>query len=412
MDIQRNEASGTHYKTKVLQNNYPITSEQISQIIEWLLEAKNPVIIAGHGVLLSQAQNELRELAHLFNIPVSQSMLGIGAFPSNDPLCLGFHGHTGNRRAGEAIYNSDFLLVLGSRLDVRQTGTLFKEFAPNAKIVHVDIDKTELDYRRVPATMSIQTDCRTFLKCLLSNIAGEKSRVNSDKVILYGSQKQIEIHPVESNENPTFNQFLSQVDVIRAVDELTKREKVVVTTGVGLHQSFVARHFTFDWPNRVLLTSGGHGAMGFDLPAAIGAALEMPDHKIICFVGDGSFQMNLQEMATIREYRLPIMIIIFNNNRLGLVGQFMGTQWGHELTCDNKWNPRFEDIAKSYEIPGFRCTNIDDIKNAHWFTTWSKRDRNSTRNAILLNCICDPDENISPMLLGGQRIDQPWERDE
>ena len=188
-------------------------------------------------------------------------------------------------------------------------------------------------------------------------------------------------------------------EVVYMLDQATKGRDCIVTTGVGMHQQFVARHFNFDYPKRVLLTSGGHGAMGYDLPSAIGAQLVYPDRLVLCVVGDGSIQMNIQELQTVVDYDLPIKIVVLDNSRLGMVSQFQMANWGSDPTCGNKTNPSFAGLARAYGIPGYRVSGRKYIYNVLCKVLQQP-------GPVLVHVHTDPSEDISPMLLAGDTLDR------
>jgi acetolactate synthase I/II/III large subunit len=410
MDLQRTEAYGNAPSWSDFCE--PPRDEDVAYTLRQLSKAQHPVIIAGQGVIATESVECVRELARYYQVPVSHSMLGLGVMPSNDLLSLGFHGHTGVQRAGEAIYNADLLLVLGSRMDVRQTGTLYQDYAPHAEMIRVDIDQAELDNIRVrPHTvMNIHCDVGEFLRRATQVLQSQKMALgvgeNRGKTRVYTQNDELHMDAILTpKQAPTSTSAgLSIPYLVSLLDKVTQDQSVVVVTGVGQHQSWVARHFTFDYPKRTFLTSGGHGTMGFDLPAAMGACLARPESAILCVVGDGSFQMNIQELATVREKNLPVKLIVADNQRLGLVSQFQNLNWSKDLTCGNKWNPDFAGIARAYGIPA--CTLTSEHTEAQ--LTYALKWMLNESGPVLLHCICDPTEDISPMLLGGQRIDQPW----
>jgi acetolactate synthase-1/2/3 large subunit len=367
----------------------------IDRVATWISQAKRPVIVAGQGILISGAHAELRRLADRAQIPVSQSLLGLGGFPTDSPLALGFHGHTGNQYAGKAIHGADLLLVLGSRMDVRQTGTRVDEFVPNGRIVRIDIDTNELDHSRVRSDLAIQGDVSEVLAALNERM----SRLPCPEVEEW--LQQIQQWRTAFPLSYAMQGKLKPQYVIEAVDCLTKGQPVICVSGVGSHQQWVARHFSFDYPSRPWLTSGGHGAMGFDLPVAIGAQMTFPDRPVVCFVGDGSLQMNIQELAVVAEYGLPLKIVVLNNHRLGIVSQFQKLNWKSDPTCGQKWNPDFAAIARAYGIPSATVTRSDEVSSA-------AQQALTHRGPYLLDCIVDEDEDVVPMLLAGQKMDGMW----
>ncbi len=393
MDVQRNELA---QPTAVipLETTRPVFAGDVSGLCELIVAAKQPLIIAGQGVLLSGATASLRALSNL-GIPVSHSLLGLGAIPTDSELSLGFHGHTGNQYAGVAIQQADLVLVIGSRLDVRQTGNQFDRFAENAKIVRIDLDQDEVAESRIRHDQFINADVDKVLNALLPLLADKRLpcwQPWQDQLALLKQQHALK---------PMQTQGLLPQRVIEMADQLTQGKTLVCTTGVGSHQHWVARHFTFDVPQRRLLTSGGHGAMGYDLPSAVGAQLANPDALVLCIVGDGSFQMNIQELAAIQEYKLPIKIIVLDNHRLGLVSQFQQFNWQDDPTTGEKWNPDFCAIAQGYGIESFAVTEADDLNAI------LSQALNSPQ-AALVHCQVAIEEDLTPMLLAGQTLDNMW----
>ena len=367
----------------------------IDQLVQWLAAAERPVIIAGQGVLIARATSELRTLAEGAGIPTSQSLLGLGAFPTTSPLALGFHGHTGNQYAGLAIHNADLLIAVGSRLDVRQTGSMVGQFVPGGRIVRIDLDPAELAHSRVRVDLGIDADARAALAALNARLAGvwlpdwspwreRIDRWRRERPLSYAS------------DGPLKPQF-----VIEMANHLTAGQALTIVSGVGSHQQWTARHFDFDAPARAWLTSGGHGAMGYDLPSAIGATLARPGVPALCFVGDGSFQMNIQELATVAEHRLPVKIFVLDNHRLGIVSHFQVLNWGSDPTTGDKWNPDFASVSAAYGIPSATVTATDEVEAA-------LREALAARGPYLVHFIVDPAEDVAPMLLANQTMDAMW----
>jgi acetolactate synthase-1/2/3 large subunit len=367
----------------------------LDAVVDCLLAARRPVILAGQGVLLARAQDELRQLAIEREIPVSQSLLGLGAFPTDHPLALGYHGHTGNQYAGLAIHEADLLIVLGSRLDVRQTGSLPDQFAPAAVIARVELERGELEDSRVRTDVALLGDVRKVLRALLGRL-GESPRPDLGEWHQRIAGWRREFALGWKSGGP-----LKPQPIIEAANRLTLGDDVVCVTGVGSHQQWVARHFDFDFPSRPLLTSGGHGAMGYDLPTAVGAQLARPDSTVLCFVGDGSLQINIQELASVVERDLPVKIIVLDNRRLGIVSQFQLQNWETDPTCGHKWNPDFAAIARSYGIPGWTVERDAQIESA-------LEQALAAPGPALVHCLIDPDEDVVPMLLAGQTMDRMW----
>ena len=397
MDVQRNAFKGNvdviEHKIDQLKNPDP---DFINKMSEVLANANRPVIFAGQGVLLSNAGAELRQLAEERTIPVVMSLLGLGAFPTDSMLSLGFAGFTGNQYAGLAIHNADVLLCVGARLDVRQTGALTDQFVPRGKVIRIDMDDSELKYSRVKSDFDIHSDARIALLHLIEALKGKPVKDLSQW------QAQIDqwkgLFPLSYNSDKG---LLKPQYIIEVVNNLTSGKNVVVTSGVGSHQQWAARHFDFDFPERVWLTSGGHGAMGYDLPSAIGAQMARPDDFVICFVGDGSFQINMQELQSVVEYNTPIKIFVIDNNRLALVSQFQLSNWSSDPTTGNKSNPDFAEIARAYGIKAYTIDSTDDAESI--IDQALKHD-----GPALINCLVDYREDVAPMMLAHQTMDRMW----
>lgn len=396
MNVQRGELSAPAKATRLPLAAAPQPeAEQVARLAAWLREAERPVIVAGQGVLLAGAHEELRALAIGGGIPVSQSLLGLGAFPTDHPLALGFHGHTGNQVAGMAIHNADLVVVCGSRLDVRQTGSRAAEFAPGARIVRIETDAGELAHSRVRADLAIAADVGATLRAVNAALAGA---AQPDRAAW---QARIAAWRAEYPLSWPDNGKLKPQQVVACASRLTRGERVVVVSGVGSHQQWSARHFDYAVPQRTWLTSGGHGAMGFDLPVAAGAQLTDPQAKVICLVGDGSFQINIQELGLIAEHDLPVKIVVLDNHRLGIVSQFQKLNWASDPTCGNKWNPDFAAIARGYGIQARRVDSAEALEA-------TLAELLAAPGPALIHCVVDPDEDVRPMLLAGQTLDGMW----
>jgi len=403
MDVQRGALDGLPPSLAAPQDAEsalpPLDGAQLDALAERLQRARRPVILAGQGVLLARAHGELRRLATLRGIPVSQSLLGLGAFPTDHPLALGYHGHTGNQYAGLAIQAADLVLVLGSRLDVRQTGSLPERFAPEAEIVRVEIDPGELRHSRVRSDLALAGDVGEVLRGLLARLRGAPPPdLGAWHARIAGWRERFALE--WETDGP-----LKPQPIVRAANRLTAGEEVVCVTGVGSHQHWVARHFDLDFPRRALLTSGGHGAMGYDLPSAVGAQLARPAARVLCVVGDGSLQINLQELASVVERELPVKIVVLDNRRLGIVSQFQLQNWDADPTCGRKWNPDFAAVARAYGIPSWTVSRAEEVEPALAAML-------AEPGPALVHCLIDPAEDVVPMLLAGQTLDRMWPYEE
>lgn len=397
MDVQR----GTLNESPIVNPRKaasPLEPESglIAQAAEWLAKAQRPVIFAGQGVLLSDACTELRRLAESRDIPVAMSLLGIGSFPTDSSLALGFPGHTGNQYAGRAFHEADVLLVVGARLDVRQTGTCTDQFVPNGRVIRIDLDAAELTYPRVRSNLDIHADAKLALAQLFQvleahsvpDLSKWRARIEEWKAK----------YPLAYDSHGT---LVKPQHIIETVSHLTRGERVVAVSGVGSHQQWAARHFDFDFPDRAWLTSGGHGAMGFDLPTAIGAQLTRPDDLVVCFVGDGSLQINIQELQTAIVYNTPVKIFVLDNRRLAMVSQFQLLNWNSDPTTGNKVNPDFAAIARAYGIQAYTISKPREVKPI-------AEEALAYNGPVLVRCLVDYSEDVLPMLLPGQTMDKMW----
>jgi acetolactate synthase I/II/III large subunit len=397
MDVQRASLATVQFspvRDRVFRK--PVLPKKgLALLAEWLRESARPVILAGGGAISSGATAGTRKLAERGRIPVAMSLPGMGAYPSQGSLSLGLCGYAGSQYANTAIHNSDLLIGIGTTFHVRQTGSLPKETAPGAKIVRIDIDAGELAHSRVPLDLAIRADAKDALSVLngmLENSGSAPAARTSEWLETIHRWKQE--YPLAIGDG----RALKPQHVIEAADRICSGGPLIVTTGVGQHQVWVARHFSFDYPERRLLTSSGHGTMGFDLPAAIGAKIAYPDVKVLCFVGDGSLQMNIQELAAIAEMKLDIKIIVLDNHALNIVAQFQRQNWRSHPSTGGKYNPDFAGIAKAYGISSVSIARADRMEDTLRAALVSK-------GPVLVHCDVDPREDLLPMLLGGHRLD-------
>ena len=370
-----------------------VPAEKIETLAQWIAGATRPVILAGGGVIAANAQAELRALADSRRIPVIMSMPGIGAYPSQAPLSLGMCGYAGSQYANLAMYKADLLIGIGTTFHLRQTGNLPDKTVEKGRVARVDLDVNELRHSRVPLDLEINADAKATLSALLRALDGKPA---SNTVAwlnrIEGWKATYPLMPGKPGKLP------KPQAVIEAVNLATRGSKLIVTTGVGQHQVWVPRHFDFDAPSRQLLTSSGHGTMGFDLPAAIGAKIAHPDTSVICFVGDGSLQMNIQELATVVERNLDIKIVVLDNHALSIVAQFQRQNWKSHPATGDKYNPDFAAIALAYGIVGVSIASRDELAAKIGAALKHK-------GPVLIHCQVDPMEDLLPMLLGGHTLD-------
>lgn len=394
MDVQRAAFDGIITPQQHSSVNTVSAQGFIDELLLAIQTANKPVIICGNGMASAEHANLLKLIRQFWHAPVSHSLLGIGTLDTDDIGCLGFHGHTGSQLAGNAIAKADLLLVLGSRLDVRQTGTLKTEFAKNARIFRVDFDENELTYTRIAHHHSVCAHLKPVLQALLDGLTG----CNIADIAPW--QQQINAWrkslpwPYADYPGAAPKAVLEYLS-----DKLP--ENTIVTTGVGAHQHWVARHFRFALPHRRLMTSAGHGTMGYDLPSAIGAAIHSPQSSVLCVAGDGSIQMNIQELGMIKELGLALKILVLDNHRLGLVSQFQLMNWETDTACGNKQSPDFACIAKGYGLAALHCGPEDNLQSI-------LDEFINASTPVLLHLEINSGHDVLPMLLGGQTTDKMW----
>ncbi len=330
--------------------------KQLRRAIDLIKEAERPVVFSGGGVILSEASKELTEFARKLHAPVTASLMGLGSFPGSDPLWLGMPGMHGTYRANMAIGACDLLIGIGVRFDDRVTGTV-ETFAPNAKIIHIDIDPTSIS-KNIPVTIPIVGDCKIALKGLNRLLREESVKIDKKSRKLWFDQ----IEKWKSTQPLRYEQgdVIKPQYVIEKLYELTKG-KAIITTEVGQNQMWAAQYYHFDRPN-CFITSGGLGCMGFGLPAAIGAQVACPDKLVVDVAGDGSIQMNIQELATAVQYRLPVKVVILNNRYLGMVRQWQELFYEKRYTAtDLEQGPDFAKLAEAYGAVGLKATKPQEV---------------------------------------------------
>ncbi len=389
------------YPSKIKLRGYNPTFQghigQIKRAVKLLAKAQKPMIYAGGGVIISGASKELLALAQKLSIPVTTTLMGLGGFPGNHPLFLGMLGMHGTFKANMATTHCDVLLALGARFDDRVTGRV-ESFSPHSQKIHIDIDPTSIS-KSVPVDIPIVGDVKNVLKSMLKYLEEEPAQ---DWAKMHASWlRQIgEWEQMSPLSYKAVGQCLKPQFVIQKIQEITDETlggDVIITTEVGQNQMWTAQFFTFKKP-RTLLSSGGLGTMGFGFPAAIGAQVAFPDKTVIDIAGDGSFQMNIQEMATAVQYNLPVKVAILNNHCLGMV-----RQWQH-LFCDRRYSqtlfdvaPDFVKLAEAYGAVGLRATKPEEVEPVI-------REALSIRKPVIMDFWVDRNECVYPMVPAGAAL--------
>lgn len=369
---------------------YKGNRRQITRAMDEILKAKKPVIYAGGGVILSNASNELTSFAKKLNIPVTMTLMGLGCFPGTNPLSLGMLGMHGTYRANMAVTNCDLLFAIGARFDDRVTGDL-NTFAPFAKIIHVDVDPTSIS-KNIKVDVPIVGDSKEILRQILALLVEKKVKKAERKKWLLEIEHWKSKHSLDYNMSDTIKpQF-----VVEKIYELTKG-RCIVSTEVGQNQMWAAQYFSFDKP-RKWLTSGGLGTMGYGLPAAIGAQVAAPKETVIDIAGDGSIQMNIQELATAVQYNLPVKIAILNNHCLGMVRQWQQLFYNKRYSQSTfERHPDFVKLAEAYGAVGLRARKPDEVEDVI-------RKALSVDRPVIMEFIVDKQECVYPMVPAGAPI--------
>src|SRR4051794_12636767 len=363
--------------------------KQIRQAAKALASARRPVIYAGGGVVNANAAEELTALVRADRFPITCTLMGLGAFPAPDPQWLGKLGMHGTRTANYAIDEADLICCVGARFDDRVTGKL-SEFAPRAKFIHIDIDPAEIS-KNVPAHIPIVGDAKN----ILTKLVAEYRALEPDRSRLEEWWQRIETwrerHPLTYDDSPD-NEIKPQY-MIQALYEATSGD-AIVCSDVGQHQMWSAQYYHFDKPRR-WINSGGLGTMGYGLPAAMGAAVGCPDQTVVCVTGDGSVQMNVQELATCAEDGIPIKIFIMNNGYLGMVRQWQELFWdGRYSHVDMGRFPDFVKLAEAYGATGMRLSEKSTLVDG-------MREAIATEGPVVVDVRVTREENTYPMIAPG-----------
>ncbi|MBN1810084.1 MAG: biosynthetic-type acetolactate synthase large subunit [Planctomycetes bacterium] len=361
--------------------------QQVQRAAELINKAERPVLYVGGGVIISEASEEVFEIATKAHIPVTTTLMGLGAFPEEHPLSLQMLGMHGTVYANYAVTNCDLLIAVGARFDDRVTGKL-DAFAPNAKVVHIDIDPSAIS-KNVHVDMPIVGDCKKVLKELKEHIKPNE-REAWVRTVAEWKEKYPLSYPQDGKLHPQM--------VVEKLHEVTGGDAIIVTD-VGQNQMWAAQFYRYSKP-RTFISSGGLGTMGYGFPAAIGAQVGMPDRKVALVSGDGSIQMNIQELATAHRLDLPIVIVLLNNGYLGMVRQwqelFFARRYSHTTL---EANPDFVKLVEAYGAKGMRVDRAGDVEQA-------LREAFDARTLTLIDFVVEPEANVFPMVPSGEAIDR------
>jgi len=387
------------YPDKVFIRGYQPTYEghpgQIQRAIQLMVKSKKPVLYVGGGVISSNASKELTLLAERLRIPVTMTLMGLGAFPGDHPYSLGMLGMHGTYRANMAVQESDLLIAVGARFDDRVTG-MIEAFAPHANIIHIDIDPTSIS-KNVRVDVPIVGDCKRVLAKILALL--EEEEIDSLKGDFDRWHQHIGKWKAIHNMGYDQRERIKPQFVIEKIYELTKGD-AIITTEVGQSQMWTAQYYHFIKP-RTLLTSGGLGTMGYGFPAAMGAQVAFPNKLVIDIAGDGSFQMNSQELATVAQHQLPVKVAILNNGYLGMIRQWQEFFYDKRYASSSleKLSPDFVKLAEAYGAIGMRATRPEEV-----VPTLKKAF--SLSKPVIIDFIVDPEENVYPMVPAGEPLNQ------
>lgn len=354
VDITKNVFSEKADYDYLLEQNiieFNVSDIEINKAIDAVLSAQKPLIVAGGGVILSDASKEIFELAKLLDIPVVSTMMGLGGYPADDKNYLGMVGIFGQPSANKAVRDSDLIFAVGARFNDR-IRCCFPNNELSKKLVHLDIDENEIS-RVVPASISIVGDAKQVLSSMIIKL--KKSSIK--KSFSWTDDLQFKnVTPLKRSEK------MHSFEVMQEINKYIKNKNIVVTTEVGQHQVWAARYLEFNSP-RKFISSGGLGTMGFGFPAAIGACVAN-NEPVICIAGDGSFQMNMQELAVCVDYNLPVKVFILDNGYLGMVRQFQEKQCNERYFATEISNPDFIKLAEAYKAKAIRVEKLEDVKKA------------------------------------------------
>ncbi len=392
-----------HYPKSVKMRSYnPVTrghSGQIKKAVDMLLNAKRPVILAGGGVIAANASEQLIELAQMLKYPVINTLMGLGAYPGTDKQFLGMPGMHGAVEANMAMHHSDLILNLGSRLDDRITNATEK-FCPTAKLIHVDIDPSSIS-KTIAADVPIVGPLESVLNEILKLVKSSKIELDTEAHDSWWQQIEEWRGRHGGRYRTDDSELMKPQHVVEALCRITEGN-AFICSDVGQHQMFAAQYYKFNKPRR-WLNSGGLGTMGFGLPAAMGVKLNFPDEEVVCITGEGSIQMNIQELSTCSQYDLPVKILCLNNQSLGMVRQWQDLNYeSRHSQSYMKSLPDFKKLVESYGHVGIEISRPEDLESG-LKEAFAIKDR-----LVFINVHVDPYEHVYPMQVPKASMRDMW----
>ena len=393
-------------KANIRSYNPPVNPDQnqIKRAVTEIMQAKKPVIYAGGGAIASNAEKELIQLNDILDVPVTNTLMGLGIYPATHDRFLGMLGMHGTYQANMAMHNADLIIAIGARFDDRITNNPSK-FSPGAKIIHLDVDHSSVS-KIIEANIAVFGQVKNSLQSMIEVLNKNLDKYSKDSLIEWHSQiakwkslhgLNYEMYKDESDSHPILPQA-----VVQHVYNVTNGN-AYVTSDVGQHQMFAAQYYHFDKPRR-WINSGGLGTMGFGLPAAMGVKFAFPDEEVVCITGEGSIQMCIQELSTCLQYNLPIKIININNEALGMVKQWQDMNYGgrHSESTYQDSLPDFVKLAESYGHVGIKVEKNSDLKES-LEKAFSMKDR-----LVFVDVYVDPAEHVYPMLVANNSLEDMW----